>query len=137
MEYLNAIYDPRSQAYLEYRQIIQTDASSIWRRVFTKEMNRLLVDTETIRFIKREAILKDKKPTSIKINCDYRPQKEDPYRARITVGGNLIFYSRPTATPASDITTIKSIWNSKISSEGSKYTTMDIKDFYLYSNLKK
>ena len=65
------------------------------------------------------------------------PQKAETHRVRLTVGGNLISYSGITSTPTAAITTIKAHWNSVISTPGSKYATLDIKDFYLNSKLKE
>lgn len=96
----------------------------------------MIEETETIKFISRDEILKNKKPTYVKINCDFHPQKEDPYWVRITVGGNLVTYTGDKTTPASNITIIKSLWNSVISTNGAKYATLDIKDFYLCLKLK-
>ena len=106
---MNAVFDPISQAYLEYHQIIKTDTADIWKKAFFKEIKRLTEDTNTIKFIKRTGIPANKKAIYVKINCDFRPQKEDPYRVRITVGGNLVFYTGETATPAANITTIKTL----------------------------
>jgi hypothetical protein len=44
-------------------------------------------------------VIKDgKKFTYARIMVDYRPQKEDPNRIRITVGGNLITYKGDVST---------------------------------------
>ena len=55
---------------------------------------------------------------------------------RLIAGGNLVSYNGITSTPIAAITTIKANWNSVILSPGSKYTTIDIKDFYLNSKLE-
>jgi hypothetical protein len=46
--------------------------------------------------------------------CDYRPQKTEPERTRLTVGGNLIDYPGDVATSTADITMAKLVWNSVI-----------------------
>ena len=51
--------------------------------------------TNTINFVtlnKSKIIPLDRTVAHALIVCDYRPQKEDPNRVRITVGGNLIEY---------------------------------------------
>ena len=42
---------------------------------------------------------------------DFRPQKDDPNRVRITAGGNLIKYPVELTTLTADMTTDKIIWN--------------------------
>jgi len=55
----------------------------------------------------------------------------------LTAGGNLINYPGITSTPTSSIKTIKTHWNSVISTPTSRYCTIDIKDFYLNSKLEE
>ena len=52
------------------------------------------------------------------------------------VRGNYIFYLGETASPISDITTIKCLYKSVISTKGTQFATLDIKDFYLNLKLK-
>ena len=68
---------------------------------------------------------------------DYRPQKEDPHRIRITAGGNLINYPGELSTRTADLTTSKLMWNSVLSTEGAKYMCLDIKNFYLSAPLDR
>ena len=60
----------------------------------------------------------DRTVTYARIVVDYRPQKEDPYRMCITVGGNLINYPFGLTTHTADLTTSKIMWNSVISTKG-------------------
>ena len=60
-----------------------------------------------------------------------QPEKEDPIRARITVGGNLINYPGDCGTPTTGILTVKLQLNSIVSTPGAKFFTMDISNFYL------
>ena len=62
---------------------------------------------------------------------DFRPQKEDPNRVRITAGGNLIKYAGELTTRTVDLTTAKKLWNGVISMDGAKFMGLDIGDFYL------
>ena len=68
---------------------------------------------------------------------DFRPQKTDPNRFRITVGGNLIDYPYELATRTADLTTSKVMWNSVISTPGAKYACADVKNFYLMRPLDR
>ncbi len=66
-----------------------------------------------------------------RIVVDYRPQKADPNRVRITAGGNLIAYPGELTTRMADLTTTKILWNSVISTPHAQYLCLDIKNFYL------
>ena len=61
----------------------------------------------------------------------YRPQKLDHDRSRLTVGGDQIVCLHDVSTPTLDLPTIKMLWNSVLSSPGSKFFTVDIANFYL------
>jgi hypothetical protein len=49
---------------------------------------------------------------------DYRPQKEDPIRIRITAGGDLVTYESSPSLCTADLDTFKLHWNSVISMLG-------------------
>jgi hypothetical protein len=74
---------------------------------------------------------KDKFVTYARIVSDIRPQKDDPNRICITIGGNLLHYDHDTGTPSADLTTTKFFLNSVISTEAARFITLDVKDFYL------
>ena len=61
------------------------------------------------------------------IVVDYRPQKEDPNRVRITAGGNLINYPGELTTCTTNLTTSKILRNSVLSTENGKYMCIDMK----------
>ena len=73
--------------------------------------------------------------TYAKIVVDFRPQKEDPYRIRITAGGNLLTYKGNMSTRTVDQSTSKLLWNSVLSMGGAKYVCLGIKNFYLTTAL--
>ena len=75
--------------------------------------------------------------TCVRIVVDYRPQKKDPNRVRITVGGNLIEYIYELTTRTADLTTSKILWNSVISTPGARFAAADIKNFYLNTPLDR
>ena len=68
---------------------------------------------------------------------DYRPQKPDPNRVRITAGGNLIKHPDELTTWTADLTTSKILWNSVLSTQDEKYMCIDIKNFYLGTPLDR
>ena len=83
-------------------------------------------------------IPKDRTITYGRIVIDYRPQKEDPNRVRITAGGNLITdYPGDVTTRTADLTTSKILWNSVISTEGAQFMGIDIKSFFITAMLDR
>ena len=82
-------------------------------------------------------IPKDRTVTYARVVVDFRPQKADPYRIRITAGGNLINYPGELSTRTADLTTSKLMWNSVLSTVGAKYMCLDIKNFYLTAPLDR
>jgi hypothetical protein len=77
-----------------------------------------------------------RKGTYVRVVTNYRPQKADPYRVGWTVGGNRIDYAGDTSTPTTDPTTAKLVFNSTISTPGARFMTIDIKDFYLETQME-
>jgi hypothetical protein len=67
---------------------------------------------------------------------DYRPQKEDPHRIRITAEGNLITYASSPSIQTVDLDMAKLHCNSVISTKGAKYMCLDVKLFYLTAKLE-
>jgi hypothetical protein len=82
-------------------------------------------------------ILKDRKITPGKILCDYKPHKQGKERVRITVGGDKLDYSGDVATSTADITTLKILINSALSTEDAAMMMMDFKNYYLGTPLPR
>ena len=128
---------------LKYAELIKGPDKPIWEKGMCNELGRLaqgyrdVKGKNTIFFIHRNKVPKNKRVTYGRIVCAIRPQKTESHRVRLTAGGNLIEYPGITSTPTSSIKTIKMHWNSVISTPTSRYCTIDIKDFYLNSKLKE
>ena len=69
--------------------------------------------------------------------CDVREHKEEKHRTRLTVGGDMINYPDNWGTPTADLLTVKLLFNSVISTEGVKFMSLDITNFYLNTPLKR
>ena len=90
----------------------------VWSKAMTKELGRLAqgIDgvtegTDTVHYMTPEDIRQitaGRTVTYARIVVDFRPQKADPNRGRITVGGNLITYPGEVTTRTADMTTSKS-----------------------------
>ena len=89
--------------------------------------------TNTIYFIDKADIPPErwKDVTYGRVVVAYRPKKSDPYQDQFTVRGNLIAYPGDCGTPTVDLLTVKLLLHSIIYTPGSKFMTIDIKDFYL------
>ena len=75
--------------------------------------------------------LPTKKVTYGRIVASIRPQKEETYRTRLTVGVNLLDCHGDTNTRTTDLTTTNIHLNSLISTSNAKFVTADIENFYL------
>jgi hypothetical protein len=90
--------------------------------------------TNTIFFIRRDQVPRDrmKDTTYGLITCLVCPEKNDkPNRTRLVAWGDQVHYPSDAGTPTADLLTVKLLINSIISTQGAKFMTMDIKDFYL------
>ena len=117
----------------------------VWGRANEKDIGRLaqgipgVVDgTDTMDFIYKLEILADcfKNYTYATIVCNEKPEKEDPNRLRIVVGGDRVHYPGDCGTPTADILTVKLLLNSVISTPDAKFMTMTVSNFYLMTPLE-
>ena len=69
--------------------------------------------------------------------CKVRPEKSDPNRTRITIGGHRITFPGDAVTPTASLELAKLIFNSVLSRPGAKFTTFDICNFYLQTPLDR
>ena len=119
----------------------------VWTAAMAKEIYRLAYGrdgitkgTNTIKFLDLDEITsipKDRTVTYARIVVDHRPQKDDPNRVRITVGGNLIDYPFELTTRTADMISAKILWNSVISTHGARFACCDIKNMYLDTPLDR
>jgi hypothetical protein len=111
----------------------------------SKELHRLAQGctgvtkgTNTIFYLSHADICKipqDRTVTYARIVIDHRPQKEDPNRVCITVGGNLIDYPFELTSRTADMVSSKILWNSVISTKDTHFAGADIKNMYLETPL--
>jgi hypothetical protein len=96
--------------------------------------------TNTIFFLSHADIClipKDRTVTYARIVIDHCPQKEDPNRVQITVGGNLIDYPFELTTCTADMVSSKILWNSVISTLDACFPGANIKNMYLETPLDR
>ena len=82
-------------------------------------------------FIPKYKVPKDKKVSYGKIVCEIKPEKEEKERTRLTVGGNLLYFTGNLSAPTALVTTAKCVFNSVVSTPGGRCLLADIKHFYL------
>jgi hypothetical protein len=119
--------------------------SPLWVPAMSKELHRLVqgkegttVATNTIFFLSHDKIRRIPKDCTItyaRIIIEHWPQKDDPNRICITVGGSLVDYPYKLTTQTADMVSSKIMWNSVISMPNAKFGGADIKNMYLETPL--
>ena len=135
---VNSIMCEETGAALEYCHLKISADSKLWLGSASKEIGRLdqgsaavKSETNTMHFIYPCNKPRGRKKTYINIVANIRPQKEDPYRTRFTVGGDKLDYPRTTATETAETQTANLLFNSTISTKGGQFMCIDLKDCYL------
>lgn len=142
-----AVLDDETGELLEYRHLIQCPKyKKDWGNSFGNEVGRLAqgipgrnTGTNTIYFIYKHDIPQDrwKYVTSGRIVCNVRPQIEEVFRMRLTVDGSRINIDMDCGTPTASLLTVKLLLNNVISTDGAKFMSIDIKDFYLNTSIDR
>ena len=98
-----------------------------------------MVATNTIAFIKPSQVPTGQKVTYTSFVCDHRPLKTEPFRVRLTVGGDKLAYHDDAGSPAASLLETKLLINSTISdaAKGARFLSADLKDFFLASTMDK
>ena len=137
------IHPVTGESITKYKKLVDDPITQhIWSRAFGKEFGNLAQGdaatntpgTDSIFVMTHAQIPRipyDRTVTYTRIVVDYRPQKADPNRVRLTAGGNLLDYPGELTTRTADLTTTKMVWNSVISTNDARYLCLDIKNFYL------
>lgn len=142
-----AIWDEELKKWMTSEELLQhpnPKKRAIWDKSGEKEYGNLFQGYEETKgmnvytFVRRKDIPKDKKITYPRTVVAYRPEKVDnPYRTRITAGGDQLDYDGETSTNSAGLTTVKCHWNSTLSDVESKYCVADASNMYLESFLKE
>ena len=147
-EQCNGVVHPvTNETITKYKKLIDEPLlRDDWMKAMCIELGRLAQGygntkgTDTIHFMSLDEIPNipaDRTVTYARIVVDYRAQKQDPNRVRITVGGNLIDYPGELTTRTADLTTSKVMWNSVISTRKARFICADVKNFYLCTPLDR
>ncbi len=63
--------------------------------------------------------------------CEVRPEKDDPNRTQITVGGNHICYHSNVGTNTASLELLNLLVNNFLSQKNACFSSVDLKNFYL------
>ena len=143
--FAHAVIDPATGASLEYPALLRGDDGPKWENGTSLELGRLTqgclpftkTGSETMFFIPHTDKPSDRIATYLRIVAALKPNKADMYRIRFTVGGDKIIYHGKVSTPTADLTTVKALLNSTISTPNAKFMSIDIKDFYLNTPMEQ
>ena len=131
-------YHANAAVSVPYKKLATGQDAAHWLLACSKERGRLaqglhglVKGTDTMFFIAHSAKPANRKATYLRVVCEHKPAKPDPYRIRFTAGGDKVDYLGKVSTPTVDITTVKCHLNSVISTSNARYMTVDLQDFYL------
>jgi hypothetical protein len=98
LEMVNAVMDLETGDMMEYRHLLKNPKyRDTWSKAFGKEIGRLaqgqegiVEGTDALEFISKDQVPPERRKdfTYARICADYRPEKSNPNRIRITLGGN-------------------------------------------------
>jgi hypothetical protein len=69
--------------------------------------------------------------------CTVRLDEAEPNQKRFAIGGDRINYPGKVATPTMEMLVAQMLFNSVISTKGTRFMTMDISNFYLMTPLHR
>ena len=144
-EQANKAINPDTGKLSEYPILLQSSDGIHWEKSCCEEIGRLaqgyppsdIQGTDTIHFIKFDQIPSGRTPTYLRLVVADRPMKSNPRRVRFTVGGDKVNYPGDVSTKTADLITAKTLINSTISTEGARFMSIDIKDFYLNNDMDR
>ena len=144
--YAYKAFNPNTRLLAEYKELILSTDKVIWGNGMCNKLGRLfqgykanqIVGTNTCRWIHPRDMPKGRKATYIRVVVAHPPQKvKEPFRVRLTVGGDKVDYPGPVTSKTTDLITAKLLLNSVVSTLGSKFLGLDIKDYFLGTPLSR
>ena len=149
------VLDQDTGQSLEHRQLRRHPKyKDTWDTSYANELGRLcqgigkdprnpqlprVAGTDTFKPIRYHDIPHQRKRdiTYTRVVCELRPQKADPYRTRITLGGDRIHYPGDCGTKMGSLETVKLLLNSVLSTPNARFASFDISNFYLGTPLDR
>jgi hypothetical protein len=142
------VLDPVTGELLEHCQLCRDPRyKAAWDTSYANELGRLcqgiglgstpnsqrVAGTNTFFLIDYQDIPshKRKEICHTTVVCKVRHEKDDPDRTRIKIGGNRICYPGNVGTNTASLELVKLLLNSVLSRKGARFSTINIKNFYL------
>ena len=133
---------------LSLEKLLQDPSTSkIWFPSTENELGRLaqglanrVKAQDAMDFIHKHEVPPHKVVTYTNFVCDYCPLKSEPYRVRMTVGGDKLSYDDDTGSLTASLLEAKLLANSVISDHkkhNSRFCAIDLKDFFLNTPMEK
>ena len=132
---------------MEYQQAMKNQKySKLYEREYSKELGRFAQGMpgqaegiDTLLFIEKSNV---KVYIWIDITygrvvVKYIPEKDDPYRVQLYVGGERLHCPWDCVTPTVDMITVKLLLNSIVWKPNAKFMSIEIKDFYLNMSIPR
>ena len=120
---------------LRYTRLMQGEESTAWIEAHAEEFDRLMSTTKTMHFIRPE----DKPPD--RLASYYNPQcsikNGTDKRVRGTYGGDRSDYTGAVSANTASLETVMILLNATVSEQYARFTTADIKDFFLMSDFER
>ncbi len=143
-----AVLDPATGKFLEHCQLRRDPHyKTTWDTSYANKLGQLcqgigsvsaptsqrVVGTNTCYIIDNQDTPshKRKEICHTMVICEVHPEKDDPDRTRITIGGNRICYPGNVGTNTALLELVKLLHNSVLSRKGAWFSTIDLKNFYL------
>jgi hypothetical protein len=138
-EMANAVIFPDTGKYLKYNKLITSLRYKINLMISTANkigrlaqgIKRGIKGTNTIKFIRREDVPVGRNVTYGSFVIYSKAHKEETERTRLTVGGDQIEYPGDKSTRTAGLTKANMLFNSTISTPGSRFLVIDITNSYL------
>jgi hypothetical protein len=143
-----SVLDTSTGEFLKHRQLRRDPRyKATWDTSYANELGRLcqgigsgttptskrVAGTNTFFLIDYHDIPahKRKEICHTMVVCEVRPEKDDPDRTRITIGGSRICFPGDVGTNTASLELFKVLLNSVLSRKGARFSTIDLKNFYL------
>jgi hypothetical protein len=130
---MNSVIHPITGKEMQYKDLMKDPIfGPVFEIGLSNELGRIchgirdVAGTNTAFFIDLNNIPKYRNITYCKLVCDFKPNKTEKHRVRLTVGGDRLDYSGDTATSTAEITIFKILINSTLSTTEAKMMMMDI-----------
>ena len=130
LEMIKEVLNEEIGELMEYRQVMKNEKyRKLYEKSHPKELGRLAQGipgqaegTDTLFFLDKSNVPLEmwRDVTYVKKVINYRPEKDDPYRFRITVGGDRISCPWDCGTPTVDMLAFKIFLNSIVLTPNTK-----------------